>query len=179
MTGVTQCDSKAAGIGSTSEFDVDAVRGDFPALQQEVNGRPLVYLDNAATTQKPRAVIEAVSKYYEESNANIHRGVHTLSIRATDAYEGEVVSTYLDCPKGAGGAGGTMFELETLSPALFLQPGESYCHRNAVYHIRPSKRFEPKKSAFFMLGIRLKTFVGSRATLYGYKDKNNYYKNDG
>ena len=92
MTGVTQCDSEAAGVGSTSDYDVDAVRGDFPILQQEVNGRPLVYLDNAATTQKPRAVIEAVAKYYEESNANIHRGVHTLSIRATDAYEGARVT---------------------------------------------------------------------------------------
>lgn len=60
----------------------------FPILQQEVNGHPLVYLDSAATSQKPRSVIEAVKKYYEHDNANVHRGVHTLGTRATDAYEG-------------------------------------------------------------------------------------------
>jgi cysteine desulfurase/selenocysteine lyase len=60
----------------------------FPILQQEVNGHPLVYLDSAATSQKPRQVIEAVQRYYERDNANVHRGVHTLGTRATDAYEG-------------------------------------------------------------------------------------------
>jgi cysteine desulfurase/selenocysteine lyase len=69
-------------------FDVAAVRARFPALGQLVHGRPLVYLDNAATTQKPGAVIDAVRRYYETDNANVHRGVHTLSERATAAYEG-------------------------------------------------------------------------------------------
>ena len=69
-------------------LDVTAIRADFPALQQQVHGRPLVYLDNAATTQKPRPVIEAIRRYYEHDNANVHRGVHALSERATDAYEG-------------------------------------------------------------------------------------------
>jgi cysteine desulfurase/selenocysteine lyase len=64
------------------------VRGDFPALDQKVNGHPLVYLDNAATTQKPRVVIDALSRFYERDNANVHRGLHTLSMRATDAFEG-------------------------------------------------------------------------------------------
>jgi cysteine desulfurase/selenocysteine lyase len=64
-------------------FDVEALRRDFPLLNQEVHGRPLVYLDNAATTQKPRAVIDAVNRYYAHDNANVHRGVHTLSERAT------------------------------------------------------------------------------------------------
>jgi len=68
-------------------FDVKKVREDFPILHQEVRGKPLVYLDNAATSQKPRAVIETVKRYYEEDNANIHRGVHLLSERATDRYE--------------------------------------------------------------------------------------------
>jgi cysteine desulfurase/selenocysteine lyase len=68
-------------------LDVDRVRRDFPILRQQVNGRPLVYLDNAATAQKPQAVIDAVVAYYSEHNANIHRGVHTLSVRATDLYE--------------------------------------------------------------------------------------------
>lgn len=64
------------------------VREDFPALRQRVNGKPLVYLDNAATTQKPRAVIDALSHFYERDNANVHRGLHALSMRATDGYEG-------------------------------------------------------------------------------------------
>jgi cysteine desulfurase/selenocysteine lyase len=72
----------------TVAFDVAAVRADFPALDQLVHGRPLVYLDNAATTQKPRRVLRAIQRYYEADNANVHRGVHALSERATDAYEG-------------------------------------------------------------------------------------------
>ncbi|MBW4489622.1 MAG: SufS family cysteine desulfurase [Trichocoleus desertorum ATA4-8-CV12] len=64
------------------------VRADFPILDQEINGKPLVYLDNAATSQKPQAVLQALQHYYEHDNANVHRGVHTLSSRATDAYEG-------------------------------------------------------------------------------------------
>jgi cysteine desulfurase/selenocysteine lyase len=69
-------------------FDVEKIREDFPILKQRVYGKPLVYLDNAATTQKPRAVIEAIQKYYSEENANVHRGVHFLSEKATQAYEG-------------------------------------------------------------------------------------------
>jgi cysteine desulfurase/selenocysteine lyase len=72
---------------AVSAFDVAAVRSAFPALDQQVHGRPLVYLDNAATTQKPRAVLDAILRYYEEDNANVHRGVHTLSERATASYE--------------------------------------------------------------------------------------------
>ena len=68
-------------------FDVQKVRVDFPILSQKVNGKPLVYFDNGATSQKPQVVIDAISKYYSEINANIHRGVHTLSQLATDAYE--------------------------------------------------------------------------------------------
>uniref|UniRef100_UPI0040496B58 aminotransferase class V-fold PLP-dependent enzyme n=1 Tax=Flavobacterium sp. TaxID=239 RepID=UPI0040496B58 len=68
-------------------FDVQKVRADFPILSQKVNGKPLVYFDNGATSQKPQVVINAISKYYSEINANIHRGVHTLSQLATDAYE--------------------------------------------------------------------------------------------
>ena len=71
----------------TSSLDVEKIRQDFPLLHQEVNGKPLAYLDNAATSQKPTQVIEALDKYYQEDNANIHRGVHTLSERATIDYE--------------------------------------------------------------------------------------------
>ncbi len=68
-------------------FDVNKIRADFPILRQKVHGKPLVYLDNAATTQKPRAVIEAITRYYESDNANIHRGVHFLSEHATEEHE--------------------------------------------------------------------------------------------
>jgi cysteine desulfurase/selenocysteine lyase len=68
-------------------LDVAAIRVDFPILRQRVHGKPLVYLDNAATTQKPRAVLDALQRYYAEENANVHRGVHSLSGRATDAYD--------------------------------------------------------------------------------------------
>ena len=68
-------------------LDIQKIRADFPILSQKVNGKPLVYFDNGATSQKPQVVIDAITKYYEEINANIHRGVHTLSQLATDAYE--------------------------------------------------------------------------------------------
>ncbi len=68
--------------------DFAKIRSDFKILEQEVNGKPLVYLDNAATAQKPKQVIDVLTHYYETDNANVHRGVHTLSGRATDAYEG-------------------------------------------------------------------------------------------
>ena len=68
-------------------FDIQAIRADFPILNQKVNGKPLVYFDNGATSQKPKMVLDAIEKYYTEINANIHRGVHTLSQLATDAYE--------------------------------------------------------------------------------------------
>ncbi len=64
------------------------IRADFPILHQQVNGQPLVYLDNGATSQKPRSVIDALVRYYEKDNSNVHRGLHDLSMRATDAYEG-------------------------------------------------------------------------------------------
>jgi len=79
--------AKPVSSASKQRFDIERVRADFPILQQKVRGKPLVYLDNAATSQKPRAVIEAISRYYEGTNANIHRGVHFLSEHATEEYE--------------------------------------------------------------------------------------------
>src|SRR6267142_620755 len=69
-------------------LDVKKIRADFPILHQQVNGKPLVYLDNGATSQKPRAVIDSLVRYYERDNSNVHRGLHALSMRATDGYEG-------------------------------------------------------------------------------------------
>ena len=70
-----------------SMFDVEKIRKDFPILEREVHGKPLVYFDNAATSQTPKQVIDVIVDYYENYNANIHRGVHTLSQEATDKYE--------------------------------------------------------------------------------------------
>lgn len=72
---------------TVAPFDAERVRADFPILQQQVNGQPLVYLDNAATTQKPEAVIQAICDYYRQDNSNVHRGAHTLADRATQAFE--------------------------------------------------------------------------------------------
>jgi cysteine desulfurase/selenocysteine lyase len=69
-------------------FDVNKVRNDFPILKQQINGHPLVYLDNGATSQKPQSVIDAIVNYYTTTNSNVHRGVHTMSQQATDGYEG-------------------------------------------------------------------------------------------
>ena len=79
-------------------FDVEKIRLDFPILAKEIFGNPLVYLDNAATSQKPRQVIDALVDYYENFNANVHRGVHTLSMEATDKYEDarEKVSSFIN-----------------------------------------------------------------------------------
>jgi len=81
-------------------FDVDAVRADFPILSRQVNGRPLVYLDNGASAQKPRAVIEAVTRAYAEEYANVHRGLHYLSNLATEKYEAVrgIVARFLNAP---------------------------------------------------------------------------------
>jgi cysteine desulfurase/selenocysteine lyase len=81
-------------------FDVERVRADFPILATEVHGKPLVYLDNAATSQKPRAVIDAIMRYYEGTNANVHRGVHHLSEAATEDYEGarRTVRQFINAP---------------------------------------------------------------------------------
>ncbi len=86
--------------GVAAAFDVQKMRRDFPILSQKIHGKPLVYLDNAATTQKPQAVIDAMVRSYAEDNANIHRGVHLLSERATRAYEDarEKVQKFLNAP---------------------------------------------------------------------------------
>ncbi|MCA3749061.1 MAG: aminotransferase class V-fold PLP-dependent enzyme, partial [Rubrobacter sp.] len=85
-------------------YDVRKVRRDFPILGREVNGRPLVYLDNAATSQKPRQVLRALTGYYERHNANIHRGVHRLAEEATGLYEEarEKVARFVGAPDARG-----------------------------------------------------------------------------
>ena len=87
-------------LGALTSDEVVRIRKDFPVLDQLINGKPLVYLDNAATTQKPRAVIDAISNYYLHNNSNVHRGVHTLSQRATDDYEEgrEAIRRFINAP---------------------------------------------------------------------------------
>lgn len=86
-----------------TSFDVAAVRAQFPILEQEVNGHPLVYLDNAATTQKPESVIEAIANYYRRDNSNVHRGAHALSDRATEQFEGarNKVAEFINSPSAS------------------------------------------------------------------------------
>ncbi|WP_144017717.1 cysteine desulfurase [Planktothrix sp. PCC 11201] len=95
------------GLESGEIFDVQAIRQDFPILHQNVNGKPLIWMDNAATTQKPQSVIDSLSRFYQRDNSNIHRAAHTLAARATDAYEAarEKVQRFL----GAGSASEIIF----------------------------------------------------------------------
>ena len=85
---------------AVAAFDAGRLRAEFPILAQQVNGKPLVYLDNAATTQKPVVVIEAIASYYREINSNVHRGAHALSDRATSAFEGarDAVCRFINSP---------------------------------------------------------------------------------
>src|SRR5262249_20361939 len=90
------------GMDALNGLDTAAVRADFPILARRVNGRALVYLDSAATAQKPRSVVEALVRYYEGYNANVHRGAHTLADQATEAYEAarEAVAAFVGADPG-------------------------------------------------------------------------------
>src|SRR3989304_4466374 len=85
-------------IQKPMSFDVNKIRDDFPLLHQKMNGMPLVYLDNAATTQKPRVVIDRIIKYYADENSNVHRGVYQLSMDATQDYEDsrEIIKNFIN-----------------------------------------------------------------------------------
>jgi cysteine desulfurase / selenocysteine lyase len=99
-----EVNAQAPGLGSAHPaFDVQAIRRDFPILKERVNGHPLVWFDNAATTQKPQAVIDRVSYFYEHENSNIHRAAHELAARATDAYEKarDIVARFLNAPSSS------------------------------------------------------------------------------
>jgi cysteine desulfurase/selenocysteine lyase len=132
---------KGAPPGAARPFDVAAIRRDFPALDQEVHGHPLVWLDNAATTQKPQSVIDALARFYAHDNSNIHRGAHTLAARATDAFEQarQKVQTFL----GASSAKeilfvrGTTEGINLLAQTYgrkFLQPGDEILLSTLEHH---------------------------------------------
>ena len=90
--------------GAGGGYDLDRIRRDFPVLKREIHGHQLVYLDNAATSQKPVQVMAAITRFYRDSNANIHRGVHTLSVEATAQYEAvrEQARAFVGAPSAAG-----------------------------------------------------------------------------
>ena len=123
-------------------FNVDTIRKDFPILYREVHGKPLVYLDNAATTQKPRQVIDALVHYYEHYNANIHRGIHTLAEEATDAYEGTrtKVAHFIKSPYGRESVVFVRNTTEGINLVAnawgrkFLQPGDEIVTSVAEHH---------------------------------------------
>ncbi|MEI8378796.1 MAG: cysteine desulfurase [Planctomycetota bacterium] len=122
-------------------FDVESVRKDFPALHQQVHGKPLVWLDNAATTQKPQSVIDTLTNYYSRDNSNIHRAAHTLAARSTDAYEQarEKVQRFI----GAGSVNEIVFVRGTTEGInliaqtygrKFLQPGDEIVLSTLEHH---------------------------------------------
>jgi cysteine desulfurase/selenocysteine lyase len=100
---MNEVNSSADNSGQVKQLDVDSIRRDFPVLDQTIHGCRLAFLDNAASAQRPNAVIDAVSHYYRHDHANVHRGVHTLSHRATDAYEGarETIRGFINAAKTA------------------------------------------------------------------------------
>jgi cysteine desulfurase / selenocysteine lyase len=132
---------KSVPTGGLRPLDIPAIRRDFPALNQQVHGRPLAWLDNAATPQKPQAVIDALSSFYAHDNSNIHRGAHTLAARATDAFEEarKKVQTFL----GASSANEIVFVRGTTEGInlvaqsygwKFLQPGDEIILSTLEHH---------------------------------------------
>jgi cysteine desulfurase/selenocysteine lyase len=133
--------SSAFAGGGARPMDIRAIRQDFPILKQHVHGNPLAWLDNAATTQKPQSVIDAISHYYENNNSNIHRGAHTLAARSTDAFEQarEKVRSFL----GAASAKEIIFVRGTTEGInlvaqtygrKFLQPGDEIILSTLEHH---------------------------------------------
>lgn len=121
-------------------FDIQKIRSDFPILSQQINGKPLVYFDNGATAQKPQIVIDAETKYYQEINANIHRGVHHLSQVATDAYEKsrETIQNHINAKHSHEVlfTSGTTFGINLVANgfAQILQPGDEVIVSHLEHH---------------------------------------------
>lgn len=132
---------KSSNLSGKPAFNVAAIRGDFPILHQQVNGKQLVWFDNAATTQKPRQVIEALSHFYAHDNSNIHRGAHTLAARATDAFEGarDKIRAYLNASSSEEiiFVRGTTEGVNLVANAYgkrFLQPGDEILLSELEHH---------------------------------------------
>ena len=143
----------------SAPFDVNQVRKDFPILHQYVNGRPLVWLDNAATTQKPQSVIDRISHFYENDNSNIHRAAHELAARSTDAYEGarDKVRQFLNASSSneivfVRGATEAINLVAKSWGAQFLQPGDEII----VSHLEHHANIVPWQQLSAAKGLRLK-----------------------
>ena len=132
---------KVAPATGSRPLDIPAIRKDFPALNQKIHGKDLAWLDNGATTQKPRSVIDAISRFYENDNSNIHRGAHTLAARATDAYEQarQKVQGFLGASSSKdivfvrGTTEGVNFVAQTYG-RKFLQPGDEIIVSTLEHH---------------------------------------------
>jgi len=132
---------KTATDGGARPLDIPAIRKDFPALNQKVHGKQLAWLDNGATTQKPQSVIDAISRFYENDNSNIHRGAHTLAARATDAFEQarQKVQTFLGASSSKdivfvrGTTEGINLVAQTYG-RKFLQPGDEIVLSTLEHH---------------------------------------------
>ena len=140
-------------------FDVNQVRRDFPILHQHVNGRPLVWLDNAATTQKPQSVIDRISHYYRHDNSNIHRAAHELAARSTDAYEGarDKVRAFLNAasPNEIVFVRGATEAINLVAKSWgqqFLQPGDEI----VVTHLEHHANIVPWQQLAAAKGLKLK-----------------------
>ena len=149
----------AASALSSAPYDINRVKKDFPILGQYVNGRPLVWLDNAATTQKPRTVIDTISHFYENDNSNIHRAAHELAARATDAYEGarEKVRRFLNAasPNEIVFVRGSTEAINLVAKswgAQFLQPGDEII----VSHLEHHANIVPWQQLAEAKGLKLK-----------------------
>jgi cysteine desulfurase/selenocysteine lyase len=132
---------KAATDGGDRPLDIPAIRKDFPVLNQKVNGKQLAWMDNGATTQKPQSVIDAISRFYENDNSNIHRGAHTLAARATDAFElaRQKVQTFLGASssKDIVFVRGTTEGINLIAQTYgrkFLQPGDEIILSTLEHH---------------------------------------------
>ena len=148
-----------ASAGGTAPFDVNLVKKDFPILQETVNGHPLMWLDNAATTQKPKQVIDRVNYFYEHENSNIHRAAHELAARATDAYEGarEKVRRFIN----AASVNEIVFVRGTTEAINLLAKswGDQYLHAGdeiIVSHLEHHANIVPWQQLAFKKGLKLK-----------------------
>ena len=104
-TATATLDGSSVAVPAGNSLDVEKVRGDFPILTRQVHGKPLLYLDTAASAQRPLAVIEATDRFYRLHNANVHRGVHQLGQEATDLYEAarRGLARFINASQGPGG----------------------------------------------------------------------------
>jgi cysteine desulfurase/selenocysteine lyase len=133
--------AKPAQDGAARALDIPSIRKDFPALHQKVHGKPLAWMDNGATTQKPQSVIDAISRFYEHDNSNIHRGAHTLAARATDAFEQarQKVQTFIGAASSKdivfvrGTTEGINLVAQTYG-RKFLQPGDEIILSTLEHH---------------------------------------------